>query len=101
MPFHDNRIITAAQAAAGTPVLLSDGAVAAARVHNPGGAAVTLQATATSTAPTSRAGGVTLPAGATLAADLPLSNLFSGVGAGPYFLWAFSDMPTSLSVSHA
>jgi hypothetical protein len=99
--FHNNITITQAQAAANTAAAVSDGAVLAARVHNPGGFAVILQATTANTAPTSRAGGVTLAAGATLATDLTLAQLFPGLGTNAVFLWAFSDMPTTLSVSHA
>lgn len=85
----------------GAAVALTDGAVAAVRVHNPGTAIVELQATATAAAPTSRAGAVLLRGGETLAADLTLAALFPGVGTGALFLWAFAPEPVDLSVSHA
>lgn len=96
MPRHSNITIVA-----GVPAALSDGAVAACRVHNTGGYAFTLQATATSTPPSSYAGGVTLFSGSTLAADLTLAELFPGVGSGALYLWAMSEVPGTASVSHA
>ena len=85
----------------GAAVALTDGAVAAVRVHNPGSATVELQATMTGTPPTSRAGALPLRSGQTLAADLALADLFPGVGAGPFYVWAFASGPVELSVSHA
>ncbi|MFN7224432.1 MAG: hypothetical protein ACK4MS_10475 [Paracoccaceae bacterium] len=96
MPRH-----TSISVAPGAAVALSDGPVAAVRVHNAGVYAVVLQATATNVPPTSPNGGVTLAGGATLAADLPLEDLFPGIGSGPLYLWAMADMSASLSVSHA
>lgn len=84
-----------------TAVPISNGSVTAARVHNPSGYTVILQATASNVAPTSTAGGLPLLPNDTLAADLSLANLFPGVGAGPFFLWAFSDTNCTVSVSHA
>jgi len=95
MPRNANVSITPNGAAA-----LSDGAVNVCRVQNASGYPVTLQATLANTAPTSRSGGVTLPAGATLAADLPLAALFPGIGSGALFLWGFSDLTGDVSVSH-
>jgi hypothetical protein len=85
----------------GTPAAVSDGAVSTIRVNNPSGYEIWLQATATSTPPASRAGGQRLGPFSTLAADLPLADLFPGVGAGPYYIWAFADVATTLAVSHA
>lgn len=97
MPRHQNIIVNAGGATA-----LSDGAVEAARVYCYN-ADVTLQATATNVAPTSREGAVPLAAGQLLAADMTLAELFPGVGAGALYLWAFSGsgVPTVVSVSHA
>lgn len=83
------------------PTLLTDGAVAACRVSNKTGYVVLLQATATTTAPTSRAGGVPLMPSATAAADLTLADLFPGIGAGAMYLWAYADGGGAVSVSHA
>lgn len=92
---HSNVAVTTTAAAQLTT------SVSAARVHNLGQVDVILQATATSTPPTDRAGGIKLAAGQTLAADLPLAELFPGIGAGAMFLWAFADVATTLAVSHA
>jgi hypothetical protein len=85
----------------GAAVAISDGSVTAARVSNVSGHEVWLQATSTSTPPASRNGGIVLRPYGTLAADLPLDDLFPGVGAGPYWLWGFSDAVAVVSVSHA
>lgn len=87
--------------APGAPVSLTDGAVTACRVQNLSGWSISLQATATSTPPASRAGGVALSPGGTLAADMTLAQLFPGVGSGALYLWAFVDIPCTVSVSHA
>lgn len=84
----------------GAAVLLTDGAVAACRVQNQSGYTITLQATASATPPTSRAGGVTMSPHGTLAADMTLAQLFPGVGSGALYLWAFADLPCTVSVSH-
>lgn len=96
MPRHTNIAIDA-----GVPAALSTGAVATCRVHNLGGSAFILQATATSSPPITHEGGVTLFAGATLAADLSLADLFPGIGSGALYLWALSEGPGTASVSHA
>ena len=80
---------------------LSNGAADAARVHNLNGASIDIQVTSANVAPTSRDGALPLGVGETMAADLPLAALFPGVGAGPFFVWAFASTPTTLSVSHA
>ena len=85
----------------GAAVALTDGAVSYCRVYNPKYSTVYLQATATNVAPTSRAGALPLSAGATLAADLALADLFPGVSASTMYLWAFAETATDLSVSHA
>jgi len=85
----------------GAAVALSDGAIEAARVYCYN-ADISLQATGTNTAPTSREGSIPLKAGQTLAADLTLADLFPGVGAAAMYLWAFSGgTPVTVSVSHA
>ena len=86
--------------AAGATVQLTNANVAAVRVHNLSGYTVTLQATSGTTPPASRAGGVVLQAGGTLAADLTLAQLWPGV-TGANRLWAFADLSCELSVSHA
>lgn len=85
----------------GAAVLLTDGAVAACRVQNQSGYTIKLQATASATPPSSRAGGVTMSPYGTLAADMTLAQLFPGVGSGTLYLWAFVDIPSTASVSHA
>ncbi|XAI95621.1 hypothetical protein [Nostoc phage Nsp-JY21] len=96
MPRHTNITIVA-----GVPAALSDGAVDACRVQNLSGYGFTLQATASGTPPGLYAGGVTLGAGETLAADLRLADLFPGVGSGALYLWGMSENPVTASVSHA
>ncbi len=86
--------------AANTPVQLTNANAAAVRVHNMSGYPVILQATAGTTPPTSSAGGVTLPAGGTLAADLTLAQLWPGI-TGANRLWAIAVLNCDLSVSHA
>lgn len=86
---------------ADAPTLLTDGAVTVCRVHNLSSYSLYLQATETDVAPASSAGAVTLSPGATLAADIPLAELFPGVGSGALYLWALADVGGALSVSHA
>ena len=86
--------------AANTPVQLTNANAAAVWVHNLSGYAVYLQATLGTTPPASRAGGVMLQAGGTLAADLTLAQLWPGI-TGANRLWAFADLACDLSVSHA
>ncbi len=83
------------------PTLLTDGAVETCRVHNASGYHLYLQATATATPPESRQGSISLTPSATLAADLPLADLFPGIGSGAMYLWAFATIGGTLSVSHA
>lgn len=85
----------------GAAVAVSDGSVSAIRINNLAAGEVFLQATATSTPPANRNGAQRLGPYGTLAADLSLANLFPGVGAGPFWVWAFADTPATLSVSHA
>jgi hypothetical protein len=85
----------------GAAVAVSDGSVTAIRVNNLAAGEVFLQATATSAPPANRNGAQRLGPYGTLAADLSLANLFPGVGAGPFWVWAFADTPATLSVSHA
>lgn len=85
----------------GATVAVSDGSVTAIRVNNLTAGEVFLQATATSAPPANRNGAQRLGPYGTLAADLTLANLFPGVGAGPFWVWAFADTPATLSVSHA
>lgn len=74
-------------------------AVAAARVVPISGFGVKLQATVANVAPTSDGGHQPLPLNATLEETIPLVNLFRGVGLGPYYLWALSQVSCSVSVS--
>lgn len=96
MAYHDDRQIIVATTAS----VVTDAAVAKARVHNPSPYDVWLQATTANTAPTSRGGAIKLGSGQTLAGDIALSDLFLGLGAGPFYLWAFADVAVKLSVSH-
>lgn len=87
---------------AGEYTPLSDGAVANIRVQRGfGGGTVYILATAANEAPASVSGAIELVARDLLAADTDLSSLFPGVGAGPYYIWAFTKTAVSLSVSHA
>ena len=103
--FHNNVTVPTTGAA----VPLSSGTVAAIRVLNPAAHDIWIQATTANIAPTSRAGALRLMPGETLAADLALSNLFPGLGAGPYYLWGMADAHlahagiagVTVSVSHA
>lgn len=95
MPRHQNVLI-----AANVPTPLSDGPVAACFVQNDGEFPFKLQATLTNVAPSDDEGAVTLVVGKVLAADMPLSSLFPGVGPGPYYLWALSPIAGKAAVSH-
>lgn len=86
--------------APGAPVQLTNANAAAVRAHNLSGYTVTLQATAGTSPPASRAGGVVLQSLGTLAADMTLAQLWPGV-AGANRVWAFADLSVDLSVSHA
>lgn len=92
---------TTITATPGAPTLLTSGAVTACRVSNLSGYLAYLQATTTNEAPASRDGAIPLQVTATLAADIPLVDLFGGLGDGPFYLWAIVDMGSSFSVSHA
>jgi hypothetical protein len=85
--------------APGVWALLTVSDVTAVRVVALAGYDVLLMATNGTTAPSDIDGGVPLPAGQILAADMPLSALFPGV-AGANRLWAFCNQNVSLSVSH-
>jgi hypothetical protein len=85
---------------ANVSTLLTDADVTAARVHNPGGFDVQLQATAGATPPASWGGAITLGARQTLATDLTLVQLFPGV-TGANRVHARSAVTTVVSVSHA
>lgn len=84
----------------GGPVAITSGAVTAVRIYVASNAII-LQATATNVAPISQDGALPLSAGQCLLADVPLAGLFSGVGAGPYYLWAWGVGGATISVSHA
>jgi len=86
--------------AAGAWTPLSDGAVAAIRLQRLSNIPVYLQATLTNVAPASHLGALEFGT-ATLGADVPLSAYFSGVGAGPYYVWAWATSAGDISVSHA
>lgn len=88
-----------------TFVQLTTADVTALRVQNLSGGGVYLQATATSTPPTNDAAGKAgwwrLNAGATLAADFTLAQLFPGVTSAAR-VWVYSLIGgETLSVSHA
>jgi hypothetical protein len=72
----------------------------AVRVSLKGGFGLLLQATNGATPPTSTAGAVQLHPYGTLAADLPLADLWPGV-ADANRLWALTDIAQTVSVSHA
>lgn len=84
----------------GGPVAVTSGPVAAARIYVASGA-INLQATAANVAPISQSGALPLSAGQCLLADIPLDGLFPGVGAGPYYLWAWGVGSATVSISHA
>ena len=83
------------------PTKLGDAAVTNIRVDNPHGSSVVIKATTADVPPASQAGGVTIHARDILTADLDLVDLFPSAGAGPFWVWAFSTVATTLSVSHA
>jgi hypothetical protein len=76
---------------------LTNADATAVRVQNLSSHSVQLMATATATAPSSSDGAVVMHGFQTLAKDLPLAQLWSNASVR---LWALSDLPVSLSVSH-
>ena len=85
---------------AATWTQLTNANAEAARVQNRSGYSVLLSATANTTAPTTAAGAVELLPSQTLAADMTFAQLWPGITA-PVRLWAYCDLPVTLSVSHA
>lgn len=85
---------------AGTWTQLTNADVSALRVQNLNGYAIELKATVGATAPTNDAGAIVLAAWQAIAADLTLAQLFPGVS-GANRVYAFSDAPALVSVSHA
>ncbi len=77
-----------------------DNATTAARVQNTGAAVITVQATATATAPTSAQGAINLLPGDILPSTQTLAQLFPGV-TSPAHIWGRCDADGSVSVSHA
>lgn len=86
--------------AAGEWTQLTNADVSAIRVQNLGGSFVRIHATTGETAPTSVGGAFRVGAGDLLAANVALADLFPGVTAG-YRVWAITDYPVTVSVSHA
>ena len=81
----------------------SDGAVAAARIQCLGKEPAMVQATLTNSPPESSEGALWLfhYPGLVLDEGQQLSELFGGVGSGPYYLWVTAHTPTAVSVSHS
>ena len=78
---------------------LTNADVSAIRVQNINGYTIEIMGTVGAVAPTSDAGAIVLAAGQAIAADLTLAQLFPGV-AGANRVYAFSDAPALVSVSH-
>ena len=85
---------------AGTWTQITNANVTALRVQNLNGFPIKIKATAGAVAPTDAAGAITLLPHAAIAADLTLAQLFPGVS-GANRVYAFSDAPALVSVSHA
>lgn len=85
---------------ANTWVQVTNSNVSALRVQNISGYSVYLKATAGAGAPADISGAVLLQPYATLAADLTLAQLWPGV-TGANRVYAVSDAPATVSVSHA
>ena len=79
---------------------LTNADVSAIRVQNLNGYPIKIMGTVGAVAPTSDAGALVLAAGQAIAADLTLAQLFPGVS-GANRVYAFSDAPALVSVSHA
>ena len=79
---------------------LTNSDVSALRVQNLNGYPIEIMGTVGAVAPTSDAGALVLAAGQAIAADLTLAQLFPGVS-GANRVYAFSDIATTVSVSHA
>ena len=94
MPQNTNIALTA-----GTWGLLTNSDVTALRVQNLNGYEIKIAATVGAVAPTNAAGAITLLPYAAIAADLTLAQLFPGVS-GANRVYAFSDAPALVSVSH-
>ena len=73
--------------------------VSALRVQNINGYSIKIMGTVGAVAPTTDAGALVLAAGQAIAADLTLAQLFPGVS-GANRVYAFSDAPALVSVSH-
>lgn len=95
MPQNTNIALTA-----GVWGQLTNADVTALRVQNLNGYEIKIKATVGAVAPTSDAGAIVLAAGQAIAADLTLAQLFPGVS-GANRVYAFSDAPALVSVSHA
>ena len=78
---------------------LTNSDVSALRVQNLNGYPIEIMGTVGAVAPTSDAGALVLAAGQAIAADLTLAQLFPGVS-GANRVYAFSDAPALVSVSH-
>ena len=78
---------------------LTNADVSAIRVQNLNGYPIKIMGTVGAVAPTTDAGALVLAAGQAIAADLTLAQLFPGVS-GANRVYAFSDAPALVSVSH-
>ena len=78
---------------------LTNADVSALRVQNLNGYSIKIMGTVGAVAPTTDAGALVLAAGQAIAADLTLAQLFPGVS-GANRVYAFSDAPALVSVSH-
>lgn len=84
---------------AGAWTQLTNADVSAIRAQNLNGYPIKIMGTVGAVAPTTDAGAIVLAAGQAIAADLTLAQLFPGV-TGANRVYAFSDAPALVSVSH-
>lgn len=81
---------------------LSNGAVANCCLQYWGRHELIVQATLTNEAPANLLGAKKLTVNMVIDADTPLSSLFGGLGAGPYYLWGWTEASDAqVSMSHA
>lgn len=81
--------------------LITPAAVASLACQNLTTSEICLQATSTSAPPTSVKGAQRIVPMDSLLEDILLSVFFGGVGAGPYFVWLWSEVGGDVRVSYA
>ncbi|MBB94657.1 MAG: hypothetical protein CML68_08650 [Rhodobacteraceae bacterium] len=79
---------------------LTDTDVTSLCLQNIGAGSVHIMATTNATQPSNLGGAKRFEPGDILAANVDLADLYPGVTAG-YRVWAFGELPGSVSVSHA